>query len=167
MFRYEQALHVVGDSAFALGARTKEEALILVNAEDYYFAGMMGVTHVARAAPILGRVLTLAGTLGEIVIHRPTEQSLEVRPKHGFLSRPLNRIYRSRTAPFARGARVNLIGVDVTVTEVTEWGEPVEAVFTFALPLEQPHYQWAVWKNGRYVPFSLPPVGATIVVGGT
>ncbi|HEX7672500.1 MAG TPA: hypothetical protein VF395_23060, partial [Polyangiaceae bacterium] len=161
-----QALQTVGDSAFALGARAKDEALILVNAEDYYFAGMMGVTHVARVGKIKGRVLTIAGTLGEVVIRRPTEHSLEVTPRHGFLSRAFNRIYRSRTAPFARGTRVNLAGVDVTVTEVTAWGEPTTAVFTFDLPLEYPRYKWAIWKDGLYVPFSPPPVGATVVVGG-
>jgi hypothetical protein len=166
MFRYEHELARATDSAFSYITRAAGEALIVVNAEDYYSIGMGTVARVSRGESTIARMLTLAGTLSEVVIRRTSEYSLEVRPKDGFLSREFNRIYRSRTTPFTRGERVDLLGVVVTATEVNQWGEPLVAVFTFALPLEHARYKWVVWKNGRYEPFLLPPVGSTITVGG-
>ena len=167
MFRYDHAMQAAGDRAFSYGGGASDEALIFVNARDYYFSGMTAVTRLARGQKVGGRMLTVAGTLEELVIHRPTSQSLEVRPAHGFLSRAFNRIYRSRALPFTRGEGIELLGIHVFVKEVSQWGEPLVAIFTFAFPLESSHYKWTVWKDGRYEPFQPPPVGATIVVGGT
>jgi hypothetical protein len=166
MFRYERELKSASDSAFSHVTRARGEALILVNAEDYYSAGMATVARVSRGESTIARMLTLAGTLSEVVIRRPDEYSLEVRPTGGFLSREFNRIYRSRTAPFTRGERIDLLGVEVTVTEVNQWGEPLVALFTFALPLEHARYKWVVWKNGHYEPFVPPAVGSSVEVGG-
>jgi hypothetical protein len=78
-----------------------------------------------------------------------------------------NRIYRSRSIPFTRGSYITLLGVDVSIADVNQWGEPTVAVFTFAFPLESDHYRWVAWKHGRYEPFELPKVGTSLVVSGS
>jgi hypothetical protein len=167
MYHYDREIKEAGDSAFAHVANTPVGALIVVNGQNYYFVGMTALTRLSRGQQTILRMLTLAGTLDDVELRRLDPFRLEVTPKDGFYSRVFNRIFRGRADKFARGAHVDLKGVDVTVTEVNQWGEPLSAIFTFALPLEHPAYTWISWKNGRYEVFSPPPVGATVVVRGS
>ena len=165
MARYDRQLQEAGRSLFSL-VKNPEESLIVVNAEDFYFAGMIPLTRVARGELNVARIVTLAGTPEDVDLRRIDEKRLEVRPRDGFLSRVFNRIYRGRAHPIPRGRTVDLLGVQITVSEVNQWGEPLAAVFEFALPLEHPRYRWVVWRGGRYEPFTPPGVGASARVHG-
>ncbi len=167
MYRYDRAIEAAGDSAFATIRDPKRQSLIVVNAENYYFIGMMPLIRLSRGQPITPRMVALAGSLDPVTLTRIDDRRIEVTPKDGFLSREFDRIYRSRERPFTRGSLVDLLGVKITVTEVNQWGDPMSAIFDFALPLENPRYQWVVWEKGRYEPFVLPKIGSSVVVKGS
>jgi hypothetical protein len=167
MYRYDREIAAAGGSAFSTVTGAPGEALIIVNAENFYFASMMPITRIAQRKPTVGRMLTLAGTLDDVTLRRLDDRRIEVTPKYGFFSRVFNRIYRSRAVPFKRGSKIDLLGVEVTVSEVNQWGEPTSAIFAFALPLEHPRYRWISWRNGRYEPFVPPAPGDTAVVRGS
>jgi hypothetical protein len=164
MFRYERSLREAGMSLFASAPPPPGTAVVVVNSENFYFAGMIAMTRAARAEATASRMLTLAGTLEDVTLTRVDATRLEVRPKLGFLSRVFNQLFTRQR--LTRGDRLDLHGVVVTVSEVDQWGRPTAAVFEFALPLEDPHYRWVSWRNGRYEPFSVPPPGSSIVVRG-
>jgi hypothetical protein len=163
MFRYERALREAGSSLFRK-APDAGTSVIVVNSENYYFAGMMAMTRSARSEATSQRMLTLAGTLEDVTLTRVDARRLEVRPKFGFLSRVFNQLFTRER--LTRGEQLDLQGVTVTVSEVDQWGRPIAAVFEFALPLEHPLYRWVSWQNGHYEPFSVPLLGASVVVRG-
>lgn len=167
MWRYDAKIQAAGKSAFAYAnAKRSTDALFVVNGEDFYFTGMMAITRVARGEPTTLRMMTLAGTVDEMTLRHLDDHRVEVRPKYGFVSRVFDRIYWSRTAPFKLGSKLDLNGIDVTITEVNQWGEPTAAIFAFAFPVESSVYHWVVWKGDRYEKFVLPPVGASTVIAG-
>ena len=166
MHRYDARVQAAGQSALDLAKGKSSDALFVVNGEDFYFTGMMAITRVARGERATLRMMTLAGTLEPMTLRRLDDRRLEVRPRFGFVSRVFDRLYFSRTAPFRRGSTLDLTGIDVTIAEVNQWGEPLAAVFAFALPLDSPVYHWVVWKGDRYERFPLPKVGETAVVEG-
>lgn len=167
MYHYDREIQEAGRSAFANIRSGPGQSLIVVNGQNFYFAGMMHITRVSRGLPTVTRMLTLAGTLEDVTISRLDTKRLAVHPRFGFFSRVFNRIYRNRALRFVRGSKIDLRGVDVTIGEVNQWGEPTTAIFDFSLPLESDHYQWIAWKNGRYEAFVPPPVGNTVVVHGS
>jgi hypothetical protein len=164
MFRYERSMREAGATLFSKLPPNPGAALVVVNSENYYFAGMMAMTRSARAEPTGNRMLTLAGTLEDVTLRRVDARRLEVRPKLGFLSRVFNQLFTRER--LKRGTQVDLDGVSVTVSEVDQWGRPTVALFEFALPLEDQRYRWVSWQHGRYEPFSLPAPGASVVVRG-
>lgn len=166
MFRYDREIAAAGESAFSHVAKTPEDSLIVVNGHNYYFVGMTALTRLSRGQQTIHRMVPLAGTLDDVKLRRIDPFRIEVTPQDGFYSRAFNRIFRGRGDPFERGATVDLRGVTVRVTEVSQWGEPLRAVFDFEQPLEDRRYTWIAWKNGRYEAFAPPPIGTTVVVNG-
>lgn len=166
MRRYDTRVQSAGRSAFDIPDDAHPDVLFVLNGEDFYFTGMMGITRVARRERTTPRMLTLAGTLEPVAVRRLDEQRLEVRPRNGFVSRTFDRLYFSSTKPFRRGVTLHLAGIDITIEEVNQWGEPTAAIFTFAYPLEAAAYRWVVWKHDHYERFVLPKVGDTAVIEG-
>lgn len=166
MRRYDARVQAAGRSAYSFAKGRQGDLLFVVNGEDFYFTGMMAISRVARGEPTTVRTLTLAGTLEPTTITRIDPQRLEVRPRGGFVSRTFDRLYFSHNTALRRGATVDLAGIDATIMEVNQWGEPTAAIFTFALPLDAPVYHWVVWKHDRYERFVLPKVGDTAVIEG-
>jgi hypothetical protein len=167
MYRYDREIAAAGESAFSHVAKVPGDALIVVNAQNYYFVGMMALTRLSRGQQTIRRMLTLAGTLDDVSIRRIDPFRLEVTPRDGFYSRVFNRIFRGRDDRFKRGMVIDLEGVTVTVTDVNQWGEPLRAEFAFILPLEDIRYTWISWKNGHYEAFRPPALGTTVVVRGS
>ena len=166
MYRYDARVQAAGRSAYDHAKGHTKDALFLVNGEDFYFTGMMSISRVARGEPATWRMLTLAGTLEPLSLRRLDERRVEVRPRDGFLSRVFDRLYFSRGGPYGRGSTLDLTGIEVTISEVNQWGEPVAAIFTFSLPLDSPVYHWVVWKHDRYERFVIPPIGESVRVEG-
>ncbi len=62
------------------------------------------------------------------------------------------------------GQRVELTGMTVEITALTEKNRPAEASFEFAVPLEDPSLRWLQYKDGEFVPYTPLPVGETITL---
>ena len=53
--------------------------------------------------------------------------------------------------------------MSITITDVTSGGRPLEASFTFAVPLEDPSLRWFEARSGGgFNSFTPPTVGGTI-----
>lgn len=166
MARYDAKIRRAGDALFALVSPEQGDSLVVVNGPDFYFLGMLPFTRVARGLPTVGRMIALAGTLDPIDLTRVDEHTIELTVPDGFLSRTFNRIYRGRSYPMRRSQRISLLGLEIEVTEVDQWGEPTRARFEFALDLDSPRLKWAVWKNGTFERWTPPAVGETVTVQG-
>jgi hypothetical protein len=87
-----------------------------------------------------------------------------VRPEYGYIAWVLDGLFRSQEHPFSAGDTVELTGMTVEVTKLTRDGRPAEAAFTFSVPLEDASLRWLQYRDGRFVPFSPPAVGDTVVL---
>jgi hypothetical protein len=65
-----------------------------------------------------------------------------------------------------KGNTIRLTGLTVEVAEVTNDGRPVDALFRFDVPLEDPSLRWIVFKDMAYAPFTPPAIGETVQVEG-
>lgn len=166
MHRYDARMQSVGDKLYRHVTGHPDAALVIVNAEDFYFAGMIAMTRFSRKESTVERALTLAGTLDTLELTRVGPRTIRVHPKDGFMTRVFNLIYRGPTHPMRRGLKIPLSGIDIEVEEVNQSGEPLVASFEFAIPLDDPHLVWLVWQNGDYRAFKLPKVGETVIVRG-
>ena len=91
-------------------------------------------------------------------------QTLVVRPGIGYIAGIGERLLRDHHLPMSLGERVELTGLTVEVTALTADGRPAEAAFHFAVPLESSSLRWMQWRAGRFVPFTPPAVGETVVL---
>jgi hypothetical protein len=164
MYRYQHELDHADASLFSHVNFGANQALIVVNGRDDYFAGVLPLLRAARGLPDVGRLITLSGSLDDVEIRRLDDRRIWVRPKYGFYSRVFNRLYRGRDNPLARKSVVELAGVNVIVDDVDQWGEPTAVVFEFQYPLENPSYKWVVWHDDRYDTFVPPKVGTSVTV---
>jgi hypothetical protein len=96
-----------------------------------------------------------------VAARRLDAHRLELEYEGGLLASPLSQLYRSARMPMSPGERVELRGLSIELTRVTEDGRPAAAVFTFAEPLESARYRFIAWKSDRYGAFAIPAVGAT------
>jgi hypothetical protein len=87
------------------------------------------------------RALYLAPMSGSVAMQRVDERSLRIRPEHGWLDTPVERLIRD-DRPFRVGERVDRPGYAVRVDAVNDAGRPTVATFTFEHPLEDPRYRW-------------------------
>ena len=114
--------------------------------------------------PTRGQAFCLSGGPTPLLVRRPDEHTLVLRPAGGFMDVGLNRMHWDRERPMQDGDHLTVAGVDIAIREVTERGEPLEVAFTFPEPLETYATHWLVWQRDRYRPFSLPAVGDEIIV---
>ena len=99
-----------------------------------------------------------------IEVRRTDAQTLVIRPSLGFLAVPFDRLARNLKHPMLLGQRVELTGMTVTVTALTEDGRPAEATFRFSVPLEDDSLRWLNWEDDTFQPFTPPAVGETVVL---
>jgi hypothetical protein len=144
-----------------------------------YVPAVLAVT--GRPAP--RRMLVLGSGIHATTVERPRDNTLLVRPVGGYLLPPgspvpgstqpdldprylmplFDRLYRDGR-PMRLGERVDLPGVSVTITALTDDGRPAEAQFRFDGGLANPALVWLRWENWVYVPFEPPPVGASVTL---
>ncbi len=165
MQRMHNDLLRASDSAFE-HVTTHHKRLIVVNAPDYYFCKMIYELRWTQGLPDKRNILCLVGSLYPATIERFQPFSLRVRPHRHFLERPFNQLYRGRNDPLKRGDNLSLGDVLVAVSEVTPNGVPREAIFSFSGTPDNKIFHFVEWKNGKLVPFEVPPVGSSVVVGG-
>jgi hypothetical protein len=146
-------------STAALAGRT----VVMANTASDLFGGYVTIYRGAIGEP-LGRVRWLATAGSAVTITRLDERSLRVRPEHGFFDRLGEQLLRSPSETMPRGSRVELTGMTIEVTELEPDGRPAEVRASFDRALEDPSFYWCRWERGRYVAWSPPPVGKSVVL---
>jgi hypothetical protein len=140
--------------------------------------------------PMPAHLRLLSPAHSAIAVTRLDEHTLLVRPEHGYLLAPGAAVgakqdvfplahaafatrysegfIRSGAFPMPLGQRVELTGMRVQVTALTDDGRPLQARVQFELPLEDPALCWLQWDwaKNAYAPFKLPQVGETVWVPG-
>jgi len=111
---------------------------------------------------------TWALTVGpfETELRRLDKYTLEIRPERGFVPNPWGRMFRGWSYPFKVGQIIQLEGLRIKVVRITKDGRPLAVQFRFDKPLEDPSRRFVIYDHGVYVPFTIPPIGKTIVFQG-
>ena len=135
--------------------------------------------------PIPAHIRILAPGLDLIELYRSDERTLLVRPRNGYLNAPqwhmdnwmdirtyidpinglkrFERMLLNRNNPLRIGDKIELTGVSILITKLTEDNRPAEVAFTFNTPLEDSSLRWFQWnkKNWVYEEFPIPGIGET------
>lgn len=144
---------------FPLGSDVGERTVVIVNAPSAPHASYLIFRQEQSGLPIPRYTRTLAPAIPAVRIRRVDEQTVEVRPKGGYLKEALDRVFRSERRPLVLGERVNLPGMSAEVTAMTPDGRPAAVRFRFDVPLESPTLLWLCFRRGGFEPFSPPAVG--------
>jgi hypothetical protein len=148
-------------------AALRNQTLLTVSLPADLLAATLPITRAVanEPAPKYGRVMS-AG-VRRLEVTRMDDRTLRLRMDDHFMRRPWCQVFRNPvTHPMRKGDTVQLTGLTIEVTEAATDGRPVEALFRFEVPLEDPSLRWIVFKDMAYVPFSPPGIGQTIEVEG-
>ncbi len=146
-----------------MGAEVERQSVVVVTAPIPFAVAYLPVRRALDGLPVPAHTRVLAPSYpAPVVVHRPDERTLVIRPKNGYLTLSADQLCRGLHHPMSVGERVELTGMTVVVTELTEDGRPAEASFQFAVPLEDPSLRFLHWKDDAFVPFTPPCVGETM-----
>ncbi len=180
---------IIGEAATSLPSDKTSlvQTVIIVNTPTFATIGYGILSGLAKGVLSIRQPLVLGSSCRPIRVHRQDERTLLIRPKGGFLPQPgspgnenemeqllfnqfhgvrsLDRIY-CNNGSLTKGQQINLFGMVVEITALTENGLPAEAAFRFTTKLENPYFQWMQWDGSSFVPFTLPAVGETVTLEG-
>ncbi len=142
--------------------RIAEQDMVVVNPPSVLHAAHFLVENEMLGRPVPRHARFLAPGLQSVMIHRLSRDALAIRPENGFLAWVFESLFRNGAFPLLVGRRIELTGMTVEITELTPDGRPAEAVFHFAVPLEDPSLHWMQWKDDQFRPFTPPAVGERI-----
>ncbi len=143
----------------------ENQDLIVVNSPLAFIAMTSPLIWETNNYPMPRRLRALTSSLFRPVrMHRPDANTLVVQPEYGYYAWVLDALFRDKKHPFSVGDRVELTGMTVEILQMTGDNRPYKAEFTFTVPLEDPTLRWLQYKNGKFVPFTPPAVGKSIVL---
>jgi hypothetical protein len=140
----------------------ENQDVIIVNAPIVMHALYMSIIRELNGLPIPRRTRSLAPGFTGVTYDRPDERTLVARPNGGFLGWEADTLMRGLHLPMPLGHRVELTGLTIEVTELTDDGRPAAVTFTFDVPLEDPSLRWLRWCEGEFVPFTPPRIGESV-----
>lgn len=162
--------------------------LILVNPPITIFTWYIIPNRLLDYKPLPLHFRTLASGVESIEIKRSDNNTLIVRPSGGYMRPPnwnqvslanlrsyttlrnflryVERLFANRKDPFSLAQTIELTGVTIQISELTEDKRPAEATFIFDAALEDSSLRWLQWNNKswQYEEFILPRVGEKVVV---
>jgi hypothetical protein len=145
-----------------LDESVRRQDVVVVNSPIALCGGYLLMRRDADGLPVPRRVRVLSASWSPVEVTRADTTTLIVRPDWGYLGTPADDLCRDKRHPLALGEKVELTGVTVEVTDLTEDGRPAEATFRFAVPLEDASLRWLFWQEGEFVPFTPPDVGQSL-----
>ena len=149
-----------------LGDEVVDQTVVVVNSPSVFINAHLPLLKTVRGEPVPAYVRGLGPStfflITPIRLTRPDEHTLIMQPDGGY---PWF-LFRDADHPFAVGDRVELTGMTVEVTKLTDDGRPLEVAFHFSVPLEDPSLVWFVWfqVQDAFEPFTPPAVGETIML---
>lgn len=106
-----------------------------------YFSAVRMVNHLQ----IPENSYFLAPNQHDIRIERISLNSLRITPEGGFMQIDFDFYTRSTHKLFKVGDKLHLTAMDVEITRIGPNGEPLQAIFSFKVPLEDPSLVWIAW----------------------
>ncbi|HET6333299.1 MAG TPA: hypothetical protein VFG30_08805 [Polyangiales bacterium] len=140
------------------------KTLVFVNPPHLPFASYPAIERAALHVPRPHAWHVLGTATTPLRLQRIDARTLRVSPLGGFLQNPSSRLSRSELRPFAVGQDIPQGDMNVRVREITPEGRPLSVEITFARPLEDGLYVWRQWLGSGAVPFTPPPIGATVTL---
>ena len=156
-----------------MGAEVEQQSVVVVTAPMPLASLYLPIRRALDGLPVPAHTRVLAPHYPTpVVIHRPDARTLVIRPADGYLARSADRLARGPQHPMSVGQRVELTGMAVEITALTDDGRPAEASFRFAVPLEDPSLRWVQWKDGSvrrlqwkddcFGPFTPPTISESV-----
>lgn len=106
----------------------------------------------------------LSTGFGATSVTRVDDVTLRVSPAGGFFASEMHRLMRSPSQRFHLNDVIALSDLRATVVALTDDGRPRTVEFRFATPLESAGRRWMRGAGMGLVPWTPPPIGATVVV---
>ncbi len=166
-------------------AAVRDQEVFIVNTPSAFVPMFAPLIQALNGKAIPQRTMVLGSGIHVTEVHRPDAMTLVIRPEFGFLAPrgiprqgmedeyadfndhylwpPFDTLYCDGR-PNTNGRRIELTGLTIEISAVTNDGRPAEATFEFDSPLEDPSRRWLRWKDGLYVPFEVPAVGETVTL---
>ncbi len=143
------------------------QCLILVNPPDYiYSVGFIPFFRILDGKSSPKSIRSLFGGPGPAEITRVDDRTLQVKTPRGLFNYVLGKIYVSPEKPLVPGQLFNLGNMTVRIHGVAGEQGPTEVTYRFKVPLEDPSLRWLQLENGKYVPFTPPAIGKSVMVRG-
>ncbi|MCC6694528.1 MAG: hypothetical protein IT365_02755 [Candidatus Hydrogenedentes bacterium] len=143
---------------------TKDRVVILNATGDIVYA-MIPLMRSALGQPFPQAFWVLYSGNRELFVSRPDAQTLEITNPLGWMEQPWSFLFcRLPHSAMRAGQVIQTEGLTVTVLSVTPDGRPDHVRFQFSRPLEDASFRWLTWRDGAYRPFTLPPVGGSVVI---
>ena len=141
--------------------------LVVVNPPSTFLAMSCLPAWASEGKPLPAHMRILASSqFRPVEVHRIDERTITVRPRDGYLVTIFDKLFRDDQNLLSVGDKIELTGMMVEVTELTEGGLPAEAAFTFSVGLEDDSLRWLRYEKGRYVPFHPPAIGQSVELPG-
>lgn len=142
----------------------RQETVVLLNPPAEHFAAYFPVYREAKGIPRPKEFRWLATGITAMDIERIDAHSLALRPEGGFLENDVQWFLRSRERHFGLHQKIELEGMTIEITALTEDFRPAEVLARFDEPLESPKLRFLRWGEHEYVPWELPKVGERVHV---
>ena len=133
-----------------------DQTVIVVNVPNYPYVTYLPIVRALKGQEVPGRVLSLAPSrFVPARVERLDERTLRYTPEGGFSWA----LFRENDRTFTPGDTVELTGMTVEVTAITDEGRPSEVTYEFDVPLDDPSLVWLELQGREFVPFNIPAVG--------
>jgi len=146
-------------------AALERQKLIVVNPPSFFYGQYDMLVRRFDGRPAPQSLLMMAPGITNLTITRASETTLSIDAEDGFLMSAFDDVYRGRSFPVPRDYRLELEDVKIAVVGFTDDGRPRSVRFAFNRPLEDDSYRFVRYEAGTYLPFNLPPIGGTHILG--
>jgi hypothetical protein len=159
--------------------------VLVVNVPTNFVAIYGPLLQLMRGNVAPSRMLVMGSGIHSVTVSAPDEYTIVVRQEGGWAaphgsappgrdsSHPLfdiryaftlfDELFRDER-PMRLGRRIELTGMVIEITELTQDGRAAEATFRFRDPLSDPGHRWLQWDNGVFIPFTPPAPGERITL---
>ena len=136
---------------------------VLINPPDHiYVVTAIPVVKQLEHLPRPRRVRALSAGTSGLTVTRVGPRSLRVHFPRSLFPSVFSRYMRSTGDPFHAGQRLAVPGLSVEVQRLDSRGDPVDVLYQFDVPLEDPSLRWMRWNGTIYVSWQPPSSGESV-----
>lgn len=144
--------------------KLRNQELIMVNAPMTFYMIYFPVLRALNGEPFPKRMRILASDISPMTIERTDEYTLIITPESGFMTAPMDDLFRGKSHHMNIGDVISLTNLTITIEKVRLNGRPAVVSFRFSKPLEDESFCWYGYRDGDYRPFTLPKIHEKITI---